>query len=124
MNNLTISGRIATDINYSELSKPMATFNLAVKKNREDTDFFRVKCFNDVAQVVDRMVEKGSRVIVIGRINLENYVGKDQQKKSYVEIIAGQIEIIDFKKKDEEPQSYEEAVKPLRAMADEEDFPF
>jgi single-stranded DNA-binding protein len=72
----------------------LTTFSVAVNRSRcgldgqttEETDWFRVVCWNNLAEVADRYLKKGVRVYVEGRLQIRKYVatGGEQWRSSLV----------------------------------------
>lgn len=97
MNKIIISGRLTKDPDYQESKMPMASFDVAVGRNKDITDFFRVKAFNETAKAVEKFTAKGLRVIVEGRMQSSTYERKDGTKATSFEILADRVEFIDYK---------------------------
>jgi single-strand DNA-binding protein len=77
----------------------LASFGVAVSKRRKTDDgkwvddgaeFFDVTCWKDLAENVASSIEKGTRVIVTGRLQQRSWE-KDGEKKSKVEIVADEV---------------------------------
>ena len=72
----------------------LTTFSVAANGSRrgpdgqttEETDWFRVVCWNNLAEVADRYLKKGARVYVEGRLQIRKYVatGGEQWRSSLV----------------------------------------
>ena len=72
----------------------LTTFSVAVNRSRrgpdgqttEETDWFRVVCWNNLAEVADQYLKKGARVYVEGRLQIRKYVatGGEQWRSSLV----------------------------------------
>lgn len=97
MNKIILSGRLTKDPDYQESKMPIASFDLAVGRNKDVTDFFRIKAFNETAKAVDKFTAKGLRVIVEGRIQTSSYERKDGTKSYSIEVLADRVEFIDYK---------------------------
>jgi len=89
---------------------------LAVKrqfKNSDgiyETDFINCTVWNVIAEKVCEFCDKGDLISVKGRIQNNNYVGKDEKKVYTYEIVAEQISFMQShnKEKDEELTNAEE----------------
>lgn len=57
---------------------------------QEATSFFDVVCWREMAEHVSESVEKGTRIIVTGRLEQRSYE-KDGQQRSVTEIVADDI---------------------------------
>ena len=106
MNNVTISGRIANDLDMrmSASGKDVLSFTLAVprmKRDETDTaDFVRCVAFGGTAKLIYKYSGKGLRLGVVGRIQVTSY--ENSGGKHWVtDVVVNDVEIIDFKKTDE-----------------------
>ena len=83
-NTVTLVGNVTRDpeIRYTPSGQTVATFGLAVNRrwqNRqnneweEQTSFFDVKCWSQMAENVSESVQKGTRVIVTGRLEQRSW---------------------------------------------------
>jgi single-strand DNA-binding protein len=78
----------------------VTTFGVAVNRrwqNRdsqqweESTSFFNVTCWRDLAQNVSESLEKGSRVLVSGRLDQRSWETQQGERRSVVEIVADEV---------------------------------
>ena len=93
LNSVHISGRLTADPvgRRSGDGRGIATFRIAVERDREHVDFFKVTCFDRLAQSVLAYLARSSRVIVAGRLA--------QREQDRVEIIAVDVHFIDGMRK-------------------------
>lgn len=85
MNIVIMMGRLTRDpeVRYSQDGKAFATFSLAVDKRfkregQADADFFHnCKAFGKTAEFVEKYVHKGTKVVIQGRLQNDNYQAKD-----------------------------------------------
>ena len=101
-NTVTLVGNVTRDpeLRYTPSGQAVATFGLAVNRrwqNRqtndweEQTSFFDVKCWAQMAENVGESVQKGSRVVVSGRLEQRSWETDDGAKRSKVEVVADEI---------------------------------
>ena len=99
---VTIVGNLTRDpeLRFTPSGAPVTTFGVAVNRrwqNRdnqnweESTSFFNVTCWRDLAQNVSESLEKGSRVMVSGRLDQRSWETQDGDKRSVVEIVADEV---------------------------------
>jgi single-strand DNA-binding protein len=97
---VTISGNITRDpeLRFTPGGQGVASFGVAVSRRyqqnnewKEQTSFFDVKCWNQLAENVAASLEKGTRVIVTGRLEQRSYEAQDGQKRNVVEITADEV---------------------------------
>ena len=101
-NSVTVIGNITRDpeLRFTPSGQASTTFGLAVNRrwqNRqtqemeEQTSFFNVKCWADMAQNVAECLQKGARVIVTGRLEQRSWETPEGDKRSVVEIVADEV---------------------------------
>ena len=107
MNKAILMGRLTRDpeVRYSQSDSAMAIarFSLAVdrrfKKQGDEVtaDFFNCTAFGKQAEFVEKYLKKGTKIVVIGRIQNDNYTNKDGQKVYSVQIIVEEMEFAESK---------------------------
>lgn len=99
-NTVTIVGNVTRDpeLRYLQTGTGLATFGVAVNRRYtrngeqvEDTSFFDVTCWRDLADNVSASISKGDRVIVYGRLEQRQWETDQGDKRSKVEIIADEV---------------------------------
>jgi len=86
MNTIVLSGHIGSDIEVKEgnTGKEYVRFSLAVRRNKEVTDWFDVVAFTSTAQFVKQWFSKGSWIEVSGSMQTSEYKDKEgKSRKSY-----------------------------------------
>lgn len=133
MNKITLTGRLTEEpkVTYSAGAEPVAraSFNFAVPdmfmKRDEDgnypTDFFRCTCWGKLAEIVEKHCNKGTKLLISGRLKNNNYE-KDGQKVYSNEIVIDSLEFLEVrtsKAQDSQPQETTAA----KTMVDTEPAP-
>ena len=101
-NNVTLTGNLTRDpeLRFTPSGQAMATFGLAVNRrwqNRqtneweEQTSFFDVKCWAQMAENVSESLGRGNRVVVSGRLEQRSWETDQGDKRSKVEVVADEI---------------------------------
>jgi single-strand DNA-binding protein len=101
-NTVTLVGNITRDpeLRFTPSGQAVATFGLAVNRrwqNRstneweEQTSFFDVKCWAQMAENVSESLSRGSRVLVSGRLEQRSWENEQGDKRSKVEVVADEI---------------------------------
>ena len=102
-NTITIVGNVTREpeLRFTANGRSQLTLGLAVNhrypdRNRpgewiEDTSFFNVVCWADLAENVSSSVQKGSRIIVMGRLSQRSWETENNEKRSVVEVIAEEV---------------------------------
>lgn len=113
MNKIIFMGRLTHDpeIRFStgENATCIANFNLAVDKRfkkKDDTnaptaDFFRITALGKLGEFVQKYLTRGTKVLVDGRVENNNYTNKDGQKVYGFQFVAENIEFCESKKAQE-----------------------
>ena len=106
MNKVILMGRLTRDpemrVSQGENSLSIARFSLAVDRrfqrgSEKEADFFNCTAFGKQAEFVDRYLKQGTKILLVGRIQNDNYTNKEGQKVYSVQIIAEEIEFAESK---------------------------
>ncbi len=99
-NTVTIVGNVTRDPELRYLTSGTALAQFGVAYNRrytkngeqvEDTSFFDVVCWSNLADNVSESITKGDRVIVYGRLEQRSWETQEGDKRSKVEIVADEV---------------------------------
>ena len=101
-NSVTLVGNLTRDpeLRYTPAGAATCQFGLAVNRrwqNRqtqeweEATSFFDVTCWQQLAENVAESVQKGTRIVVTGRLDQRSWETQEGEKRSKVEVIADEI---------------------------------
>jgi len=106
MNKIFLMGRLTRDpeVRYSQGASQTAVgrFSIAVDRRfkREgdpSSDFFNCTAFGKQAEFVERYLTKGTKIVVAGRIQNNNYTNKDGQMVYGTAIMVDEIEFAESK---------------------------
>jgi single-strand DNA-binding protein len=100
-NHVQLAGRLGANPEVKTLDNgsKLARFTIAVtetyknKKGEKITDvqWHAIVAWGNLAGIAERILQKGTPVIVDGKILHRTYTGKDGQKRSSTEIVANEI---------------------------------
>jgi len=101
-NTVSMVGNVTRDpeLRFTPSGQPNASFGLAVNRrwqNRqtseweEQVSFFDVVCWGDMAENVGESLQKGTRVVVSGRLQQRSWETQSGEKRSKVEIVADEV---------------------------------
>lgn len=101
-NNVNLVGNVTRDpeLRFTPAGQAVATFGLAVNRrwqNRqtqaweEATSFFDVICWAQLAENVAESITKGTRLIVVGRLDQRSWETQDGEKRSKIEVVADEV---------------------------------
>jgi len=101
MNTITVVGNLTRDpeLRYTPTGQAVVKFGIAVNRfytNRngekvEQTDFFTVNAWRQLAENIAETCKVGTRVIVSGRLQSRTWETEEGQKRTVVEIEADEV---------------------------------
>lgn len=115
MNKVMLMGRLTRDpeVRYSQSRNgeqmAIGKFSIAVDRrfqrgngngqdgNETTADFFNVTAFGRLGEFVEKYLKQGTKIVVIGRIQNDNYTNKNGEKVYSVQVIAEDIEFAESK---------------------------
>lgn len=100
-NAIAIAGNITRtpELRFTPTGAAVATFGVAVNRRwrnqrnewEEETSFFDVVCWRDLAEHVAESIDKGTRVVVTGRLQQRSWETDAGEKRSKVEVLADEV---------------------------------
>lgn len=104
-NRVTIGGRLTKKpelLSISNSDHCVSNFCVAVTRaskvnGQPDADFFNCTAFNKTAEFVNKFFDKGSSIMLEGRLQQRSYTNKDNQKVWTTEIIVSNVYFVDSK---------------------------
>ncbi|MDD6213490.1 MAG: single-stranded DNA-binding protein [Clostridiales bacterium] len=107
MNKVILMGRLTRDpeIRYSSGDNALAIgrFSIAVDRrfkrpgDSAEADFFNCTTFGKQAEFVEKYLKQGTKVLLSGRIQNDNYTNREGQKVYSVQVIVEEIEFAESK---------------------------
>ncbi|MFH1826819.1 MAG: single-stranded DNA-binding protein [bacterium] len=114
INKAVILGNLTRDpeLKYTPNGAPVCTFGVATNRSwttnegqtKEDVQFHRVVAWNKVAELCGKLLAKGKKVYVEGRLSYRSYVGKDGQQRSITEIVLEDFIVLSGGRRTDEGQ--------------------
>ena len=89
-----IVGNLTNDpeVRYTEGGIARAMFRVAVSGRRDqEPSFFTVVVWRDQAEHAAESLSKGSRVVVVGRLQQRSWTAEDGSARSVVEVVAEEL---------------------------------
>ena len=101
MNSVALIGRLTADpVSHAGDKHESATFRLAVPRPASDgADFVDVVCFDKLAACCAQYLAKGREVAVVGRLRLDEWNGRDGERRSKIRVVADAVQFLDAPKK-------------------------
>jgi single-strand DNA-binding protein len=97
VNKVILLGNLTRDpeLKYTPSGVPICTFGVATNRSwttaegqtKEETQYHRITAWNKVAELCGKLLTKGKKVYLEGRITYRNYTGKDGTARSITEIV-------------------------------------
>lgn len=100
-----IIGNVGSDPEWRMLPSgtPISTFSVAVttkwkdrqtQEQRENTTWYRVSCWNGLADVAKNFIKKGKQVMIVGKVTASAYLGQDGQPRATLELRADNLQML------------------------------
>jgi single-strand DNA-binding protein len=101
-NSVTLVGNITRDpeLRFTPSGQATASFGLAVNRrwqNRqtqeweEAVSFFDIVCWREMAENAAESLQRGTRIVVMGRLEQRSWETQEGEKRSKIEVIADEI---------------------------------
>jgi single-strand DNA-binding protein len=125
LNKVMIIGYLGRDpeMRYTSSGKPVTTFSVAANRSwssasgerHEETEWFTVVAWGNLAEICKQHLSKGNQVYVEGRLQTRRWEDTEGKKHAAVEIVAGEMIQLGEKR---------ENVAALNYPAVDEEYPF
>ena len=113
LNKIIIIGNMGTDpeMRYTPNGNPVTSFRIATSRSytaadgerRQDTEWFTVVAWNQLAEQCNQFLTKGRRAYVEGRLRSHQWEGQDGKVRFRNEIVANRVLFLDRAPSDQEP---------------------
>lgn len=122
MNKVYLIGNLTRDPEMRSTSAgiPVCNFSIAVNRRfknaqtgQQETDFFNIVAWRQLAELCSRYLAKGRKVAVFGSIQTRSYEAQDGSKRTAFDIVADEVEFLSSANAGSAPSSdYHAAVSP------------
>lgn len=125
LNKVMIIGNLGADpeMRFTPNGDAITNFNVAVNESwtsngekKDRTEWFRVVCWNKLAETAAQYLTKGRQVFVEGRLQTRSWEDQSGQKRYSTEVVASTVRFLGERG---EPREQEEAFVP-----EPDDLPF
>lgn len=94
MNQVQLLGRMVKEPSVKETTKgSVANFTLAVRRNKDQTDFVRCSAFNHSANIVSDYVKKGDMLLIGGQL-INNSYEKEGNKIDNWQVCVNHVHLL------------------------------
>lgn len=115
INNVVLVGRMTKDaeLRYTPSNVAVATFTLAVNRNRKnengerEADFINVVIWRQAAENLANWAKKGALIGIVGSIQTRNYENQQGQRVYVTEVIANQFHMLESRNQQEQGNSFQ-----------------
>ena len=106
MNKVILMGRLTRDpeVRYGQGANQTAIgrFSIAVdrrfkREGQPEADFFNCTAFGKTGEFVEKYLKKGTKVVVVGSVQNDNYTDKNGNKVYSVQIMVDEVEFAESK---------------------------
>lgn len=116
LNKVMLIGNVGKDpeLKYTPSGIPVVSFRIATSEtwkdrdgiSQEHTDWHTIVAWRGLAEVITRLVHKGSRVFIEGRIQTRSYEDKQGFRKYIVEVLAENMLLLDARRDKSDDAEY------------------
>ena len=127
-------GRLTRDpeVRYTNGDEPkaIAKFGIAVDRRFKNSngeyeaDFFNCTAFGKQAEFAEKYLKKGTKILIEGRLQNDNYTNRDGQKITATGIVLDNVEFCESKKTEDKPAEEEKQEWASIDNMDQEELPF
>ena len=103
MNKVYLIGNLTRDpeMRSTQTGIPVCNFSIAVNRRfrnqqtgQQETDFFNIVAWRQLAELCSRFLAKGRKVAVSGSIQTRTYEAQDGSKRTAFDIVADEVEFL------------------------------
>lgn len=104
LNKIMLIGNLGRDpeMRFTPSGTAVTDFSIAVNRRRrsadgnytDETEWFRIVCWNRLAEIADQYLSKGTQIYVEGRVQTRRYTGNDGTERTSVDVIANELIIL------------------------------
>ncbi len=133
LNRAILIGNLTRDpeLKYTPNGTAVATFGVATNRNwttatgeiKEDVQFHRIVAWQKLAELTSKLLAKGRKVYLEGRITYRTYTGKDGQQRAVTEIILDDFVVFDNRRQPEAMASTDIPIQVSKDSSREEEIP-
>lgn len=128
MNRIQIIGRLTANPELKSTSNgtQVCTFTVAVNRrfNREETDFFPVTVWREMAINCNKYLAKGSQVAVCGALQIRRYDDKDGIKRTAIDLQADEVEFLSKAVENKSNNAFRQTTIDELEEVDDDDMPY
>jgi len=78
----------------TEAGMKVCSFGMALRKGKDGVTYIDCIAFKQTAELIEKYVEKGNKVGIIGEYDSRDYTDKEGNKRKFINIIVNEIELL------------------------------
>ena len=104
LNKIMLIGNLGRDpeLQVTSDGTPVTKFSLAVSRTynsstgerKEETEWFNIVAWRNLAEICEKYLHKGSKVYIEGRITQRKYTDRDGIQRTAVDVIANDVQFL------------------------------
>ena len=105
LNKVMLIGNVGRDpeLRFTASGKPVTSFSLAVSRRwtasngqrREETEWFNVVAWGNLAEICDRYVSKSQQIYVEGRLQTRSWENEQGIRQYRTDVIANEVTVLE-----------------------------
>lgn len=105
LNKVMLIGNLTRDpeMRYTPQGTAVCTFSVATNRQwttdsgekKEEAEFHRIVAWNKLAEICSKLLTKGRKVYVEGRLQTRSWTGQDGAQRSTTEIVISDMQVLD-----------------------------
>ncbi|WP_297455997.1 single-stranded DNA-binding protein [Persephonella sp.] len=133
LNKVFLIGRLTRDpeIRFLPSGSQVTSFSIAVNRPyrvnnewKEETYFFDIETFGQLAERLGKQLNKGTQILVEGQLRQDRWTDAAGNKKSKIKIVADRVSILSGKSSKEEKSKESDLDIETEDFSSDEDVPF
>lgn len=131
LNVVALQGRMARDpeLRQTTAGKSVCNFTIACDRGKDQTDWFDVVAWDKSAEFICKYFQKGSMILLEGRLQSRKYQDKNGNNRTAIEVVAGSVNFCGGKQetgaavttKEDKNETVHDGFEPIM---DDGDLPF
>lgn len=126
LNKVMIIGNVGRvpELRFTSTGKPVTSFSVAVSRRwtdskgqrREETEWFNVVAWGNLAEICTDFLNKGSQVYVEGRLQTRHWDNDEGHRQYRTDVVANEVTILDRNHKNDRSTAstlVDEAILPV-----------
>jgi single-strand DNA-binding protein len=135
LNKIILIGNLGRDpdMSYTPSGQAVTKFSLAVSRTtkvggerKEETEWFNITAFNQLAEICNNYLKKGNKLYVEGRLQQRKYTDKTGAERTSLDVIINEMEMLTPKSQQQSSPSSADSFlgAPDDGLGDLDDHPF